>query len=203
MAKISDSHLLSIIDDLKREPYGIPIHKAVCAFIGPSRWLRIPAAWRYSLGAMYAQLWRLEERGALRSQWSEETYPERGNRRRRYYYLVLLCLLWASPGRADPPNSPADALAIPACRLPWAVARTVIPERFKLAAVPDAQRFLAGLNAMPPVSVIVADEVYLAHQDQGALMVFVENGCLTGEGIILWADAQRLMGGDPEPKDEL
>jgi hypothetical protein len=41
-----------------------------------------------SAGSLYVHLDRLERDGLLRSEWSAETFPERGNRRRRYYFLT-------------------------------------------------------------------------------------------------------------------
>lgn len=87
MAKISDDELLLIISRLP-DPYGVPIIQAICAHVGPSRWLRIPAEWRVSAGMMYFQLDRLEKDGLLTRERSAETFPERGGRHRSYYRLT-------------------------------------------------------------------------------------------------------------------
>ncbi len=39
-------------------------------------------------GFLYPILSRLERRGVITSEWSTETFPERGNLRRRYYFTI-------------------------------------------------------------------------------------------------------------------
>jgi DNA-binding PadR family transcriptional regulator len=47
---------------------------------------------RKSFGSLYIHLDRLEQAGLLTSEWSKETFPERGNLRRRYYHLTPTAL---------------------------------------------------------------------------------------------------------------
>jgi len=68
--------LLAIVD-LDDSAYGVTIHRAVTELSRPRR---------VSLGAVYATLDRLEDKGLVSSRLSDPM-PERGGRSRRYYHL--------------------------------------------------------------------------------------------------------------------
>jgi DNA-binding PadR family transcriptional regulator len=69
--------VLAAIVSLDADAYGVPIHRSVGE-------LSTPRA--VSLGAVYATLDRLEDKGLITS-WLSEPTPERGGRSRRYYRL--------------------------------------------------------------------------------------------------------------------
>lgn len=69
--------VISAILALGEEAYGVSIHAQVEALSEPKR---------VSLGAVYATLDRLEDKGLLRSHLSDPT-PERGGRSKRFYRL--------------------------------------------------------------------------------------------------------------------
>lgn len=70
--------VLTAIVDLDDRAYGVTIHRAVADLSNPRR---------VSLGAIYATLDRLEDKGLLAS-WLSAPMPERGGRSRRYYRLT-------------------------------------------------------------------------------------------------------------------
>ena len=72
--------VLTMIVDLADAAYGVTIHRAVSELSKP----RI-----VSLGAVYATLDRLEDKGLIAS-WLSDPTPERGGRSRRYYRLKPL-----------------------------------------------------------------------------------------------------------------
>jgi DNA-binding PadR family transcriptional regulator len=72
-----DQRVMDAIRALGGRTYGVPLHFE----LGRGHW------WKPSVGRMYTSLYKLERMGLLDSEWSQETYPERGNRRRRYYWL--------------------------------------------------------------------------------------------------------------------
>lgn len=69
--------VLSAILALGEDAYGVSIHAKVEALAEPKR---------VSLGAVYATLDRLEDKGLLSSRLSDPT-PERGGRSKRFYRL--------------------------------------------------------------------------------------------------------------------
>jgi len=69
--------VLTAIVDLADKAYGVTIHRAVGELSQPRS---------VSLGAVYATLDRLEDKGLIAS-WLSEPTPERGGRSRRYYRL--------------------------------------------------------------------------------------------------------------------
>jgi DNA-binding PadR family transcriptional regulator len=69
--------ILTVIVDLADTAYGITIHRAVGELSKPRS---------VSLGAVYATLDRLEDKGLIAS-WLSDPTPERGGRSRRYYRL--------------------------------------------------------------------------------------------------------------------
>src|SRR5438067_12351427 len=70
--------LLTATLSLEASAYGVTIHARAQELSGPRRVV---------LGAVYATLDRLEEKGLIRSSMSEPR-PERGGRSRRYYRLT-------------------------------------------------------------------------------------------------------------------
>ena len=70
--------VLTAIVELDDRAYGVTIHRAVAELSNPRR---------VSLGAIYATLDRLEDKGLLGSRLSGPI-PERGGRSRRYYCLT-------------------------------------------------------------------------------------------------------------------
>lgn len=87
MAKITEDQVLLAVDELPLA-WGVSMFQRLCDKLGPSRWLKIAPDWRLSVGQLYVRLTALEQHGLLTSDWSKETFPERGGRRRRYYYLT-------------------------------------------------------------------------------------------------------------------
>lgn len=74
------------------EPYGYTIQAHINSDL-PQNWLTRRWTWINAFrglraGAMYVHLANMERAGLVWSEWSKETYPERGNRRRRYYHLT-------------------------------------------------------------------------------------------------------------------
>lgn len=69
--------VLTAILQCGRKAYGVPIHEAVEALSG---------ARSVSLGAVYATLDRLEDKGLI-SSWLADPTPERGGRAKRHYRL--------------------------------------------------------------------------------------------------------------------
>jgi len=69
--------VLAAIVGLAEQAYGVTIHRAVGEFSEPRS---------VSLGAVYATLDRLEDKGLIAS-WLSDPTPERGGRSRRYYCL--------------------------------------------------------------------------------------------------------------------
>ena len=69
--------VLAAVASLEQNAYGVTIHVTVTE-------LSIPKA--VSLGAVYATLDRLEDKGLVRS-WLSEPTPERGGRSKRHYEL--------------------------------------------------------------------------------------------------------------------
>ena len=69
--------LLLAVHATQPEAYGVAIRKHLKAVTGK----------RWSVGAVYIPLWRLEEKGLLRSNEGEPT-PERGGRSKRFYELT-------------------------------------------------------------------------------------------------------------------
>jgi DNA-binding PadR family transcriptional regulator len=69
--------VVTAILTLRDNAYGVTIHAKVEALAGPKR---------VALGAVYATLDRLEDKGLI-SSWISEPTPERGGRAKRYYKL--------------------------------------------------------------------------------------------------------------------
>ena len=69
--------VLTAIVELADKAYGVTIHRAVGDFSKPRS---------VSLGAVYATLDRLEDKGLITS-WLSDPTPERGGRSRRHYRL--------------------------------------------------------------------------------------------------------------------
>ena len=69
--------VLTAIVDLADTAYGVTIHRAVGELSSPRA---------VSLGAVYATLDRLEDKGLIAS-WLSDPTPERGGRSRRHYRL--------------------------------------------------------------------------------------------------------------------
>lgn len=69
--------VLTVIVDLADTAYGVTIHRAVTELSKPRS---------VSLGAVYATVDRLEDKGLITS-WLSEPTPERGGRSRRHYRL--------------------------------------------------------------------------------------------------------------------
>jgi PadR family transcriptional regulator, regulatory protein PadR len=69
--------VLTMIVDLADTAYGVTIHRAVSELSTPRS---------VSLGAVYATLDRLEDKGLIAS-WRSDPMPERGGRSRRHYRL--------------------------------------------------------------------------------------------------------------------
>jgi DNA-binding PadR family transcriptional regulator len=69
--------VLAAVLALGEDAYGVTIHARVEAFISPRT---------VSLGAVYATLDRLEDKGFLKS-WLSDPTPERGGRSKRHYRL--------------------------------------------------------------------------------------------------------------------
>jgi DNA-binding PadR family transcriptional regulator len=69
--------VLAAVLALGEAAYGVTIHDKVEAFIAPRT---------VSLGAVYATLDRLEDKGLLKS-WLSDPTPERGGRSKRHYRL--------------------------------------------------------------------------------------------------------------------
>lgn len=77
-----------------REPYGNTILAQVNRKVRPN-WLTrmfpsLEALQGMSVGRMYVCLDALERAGLVSSEWSSDTFAERGDRRRRYYNLTDL-----------------------------------------------------------------------------------------------------------------
>jgi DNA-binding PadR family transcriptional regulator len=86
----ANRHVLLLRDIRALQPfaYGTTITTRMYERLGPSKWLRIGPEWRVNMSALYDRLESLEKAGLIRSNWSEETFADRGNRRRKYYYLT-------------------------------------------------------------------------------------------------------------------
>src|SRR5688572_181173 len=72
-----EQYVLTAIMTLREQAYGVTIHGKVTEFISPRD---------VSLGAVYATLDRLEDKGFVTS-WMSDPTPERGGRSKRYYQL--------------------------------------------------------------------------------------------------------------------
>ena len=72
-----EQYVLTAIMTLREQAYGVTIHGKVAEFISPRN---------VSLGAVYATLDRLEDKGFVTS-WMSDPTPERGGRSKRYYQL--------------------------------------------------------------------------------------------------------------------
>ena len=72
--------VLAAILAMGDDAYGVTIHARVEVFISPRT---------VSLGAVYATLDRLEDKGLVRS-WLSDPTPERGGRSKRHYRLETL-----------------------------------------------------------------------------------------------------------------
>jgi PadR family transcriptional regulator, regulatory protein PadR len=69
--------VLTAVLTLEENAYGVTIHASVQELAGPKT---------VSLGAVYATLDRLEDKGFIRS-WLSDPTPERGGRSKRHYRL--------------------------------------------------------------------------------------------------------------------
>lgn len=72
-----EQYVLTAIMTLREQAYGVTIHAKVAEFISPRN---------VSLGAVYATLDRLEDKGFVTS-WMSDPTPERGGRSKRHYQL--------------------------------------------------------------------------------------------------------------------
>ena len=72
-----EQYVLTAIMTLREQAYGVTIHGKVAEFISPRT---------ASLGAVYATLDRLEDKGFVTS-WMSDPTPERGGRSKRHYQL--------------------------------------------------------------------------------------------------------------------
>lgn len=79
--KAFDLDVLLAVWALQPEAYGNTIRD----WVARGRWF---PSLNPSLARVYFALSRLEIAGFLRSEWSEKTYPERGNRKRLYWFLT-------------------------------------------------------------------------------------------------------------------
>ena len=70
-----EQYVLTAILSLREQAYGVTIHRKVGEIIGPRA---------VSLGAIYATLDRLEDKGLVAS-WLSDPTPERGGRAKRHY----------------------------------------------------------------------------------------------------------------------
>ena len=75
-----EQYVLTAILSLRDQAYGVTIHQKVCEIVGPRP---------VSLGAVYATLDRLEDKGLVTS-WLSDPTPERGGRSKRHYRLQAL-----------------------------------------------------------------------------------------------------------------
>jgi Transcriptional regulator PadR-like family len=124
-AVTEDMVLLAVAEPLA---YANSICHRVAKMVGPSRWLRIPATWRVSLGAVYVHLGRLEKAGFIWSELSAEIYPERGNRPRRYYHLTAAGAFRAAQirARSEPRENAATPRISAACPVVGTIAAFAI-----------------------------------------------------------------------------
>ena len=72
-----EQYVLTAVMTLRDQAYGVTIHGKVVEFISPRD---------VSLGAVYATLDRLEDKGFVTS-WMSDPTPERGGRSKRHYRL--------------------------------------------------------------------------------------------------------------------
>ena len=72
-----EQYVLTAVMTLREQAYGVTIHAKVVEFISPRD---------VSLGAVYATLDRLEDKGFVTS-WMSDPTPERGGRSKRHYQL--------------------------------------------------------------------------------------------------------------------
>ena len=70
-----EQYVLTAIMTLREQAYGVTIHAKVAEFLSPRD---------VSLGAVYATLDRLEDKGFVAS-WMSDPTPERGGRSKRHY----------------------------------------------------------------------------------------------------------------------
>ena len=70
-----EQYVLTAVLALREQAYGVTIHAKVAEFISPRD---------VSLGAVYATLDRLEDKGFVAS-WMSDPTPERGGRAKRHY----------------------------------------------------------------------------------------------------------------------
>ena len=72
-----EQYVLTAVMALREQAYGVTIHSKVAELISPRQ---------VSLGAVYATLDRLEDKGFVAS-WLSDPTPERGGRAKRHYKL--------------------------------------------------------------------------------------------------------------------
>jgi DNA-binding PadR family transcriptional regulator len=72
-----EQYVLTAIMTLREQAYGVTIHAKVSEFLSPRD---------VSLGAVYATLDRLEDKGFVAS-WMSDPTPERGGRSKRHYQV--------------------------------------------------------------------------------------------------------------------
>ena len=70
-----EQYVLTAVMALREQAYGVTIHRQVAEFVSPRK---------VSLGAVYATLDRLEDKGLVAS-WLSDPTPERGGRSKRHY----------------------------------------------------------------------------------------------------------------------
>jgi PadR family transcriptional regulator, regulatory protein PadR len=70
-----EQYVLTAVLSLRDHAYGVTIHQRVAEIVGPRA---------VSLGAVYATLDRLEDKGFVAS-WMSDPTPERGGRAKRHY----------------------------------------------------------------------------------------------------------------------
>lgn len=101
--------------------------------------------------------------------------------------FLALILAIASVARADTAT---------VCKTSWADLKTAILP-FKAAEITDPQPFIAQFNAVPPQSTVAADQVFALRLPATVLVIFVDHGCVSGEGELKTTDFDTLMQGDP------
>lgn len=92
------------------------------------------------------------------------------------------------------PNTSYGAASCSIDTFPWEEVRDSAPEGFTVVEVDSPAAFIAGINAMPPVSDVTADQVFIAHSGKIARVFFITKGCVTIHADITWHKAQELLG---------
>lgn len=87
---LRERQVLAAIKEAQPLAYGNSIYAIISRDRRPNRLTAVLGMIFFDPGPamIYPPLVRLEKDGYVTSEWSQETFPERGNRRRRYYFLT-------------------------------------------------------------------------------------------------------------------